>query len=113
MDDSVRDYIDGIDPEYRPHFERLHRLILEAHPDAAVVLSHQIPTYRLGKRRLYVGAWKHGLSIYGWKQGGDDDFTTRRPELMTGKGTIRLRPEDAARIPDEELRSLVRAALTP
>jgi uncharacterized protein YdhG (YjbR/CyaY superfamily) len=113
MDDAVQDYIDGIDPEYRPLFERIHRLILEVHPDAAVVLSYQIPTYRFGKRRLYVGAWKHGLSIYGWKQGGDDGFTTRHPELMTGKGTIRLRPEDAAGIPDEELRNLVRAALEP
>jgi hypothetical protein len=51
------------------------------------------------------------LSIYGWKQGHDAGFTSRRPTLKTGKGTIRLRPEDAAGIPDEELRDLVQAAL--
>ncbi len=59
---------DGIAPEHRPLFDRLHRLILAAHPGAAVVLSYKIPTYKVGGRRLYVGVWKHGVSIYGWQQ---------------------------------------------
>jgi uncharacterized protein YdhG (YjbR/CyaY superfamily) len=111
VDDAVRDYIDRIGPEYRPLFDRLHRLILAAYPDAAVVLSYQIPTYKVGGRRLYLGAWKHGVSLYGW--GGDraDGFLSRHPELKTSKGTIQLRPEDAAGIPDEELTGLIRAAL--
>jgi uncharacterized protein YdhG (YjbR/CyaY superfamily) len=111
VDDAVRDYIEAIAPAHGPLFDRLHRLILEAHPDATVVLSYQIPTYRLGRRRLYLGAWKHGVSIYGWDQGRDGGFTARHPELQTSKGTIRLRPDDAAGIPDDELRALVRAAL--
>ena len=111
MDDAVRDYIDAIAPEHRPLFDRLHRLVLEAHPDAAVVLSYQIPTYKVGRRRLFVGVWKHGVSIYGWQQGRDAGFTARHPELKTSRGTIQLRPHDAAGIPDEELRDLVRAAL--
>jgi uncharacterized protein YdhG (YjbR/CyaY superfamily) len=94
-----------------PLFDRLHRLIISAHPDAAVVLSYQIPTYKVGNRRLYVGAWKHGVSIYGWQQGRDASFTSRHPALKTSKGTIQLRPDDAAGIPDDELRDLVRAAL--
>jgi uncharacterized protein YdhG (YjbR/CyaY superfamily) len=111
MDEAVQGYIDGIAPEYRPLFDRVHRLILAEHPDATVVLSYKIPTYKVGKRRLYVGAWKHGLSIYGWQQGRDDAFTSRHPELKTSKGTLQLRPEDAAAIPDDELSDLVRAAL--
>jgi uncharacterized protein YdhG (YjbR/CyaY superfamily) len=111
MDDAVRDYIDAIDPEHRPLFDRIHRLVLEAHPDAAVVLSYQIPTYKIGRRRLFVGVWKHGVSIYGWQQGRDAAFTDRHPELKTSKGTIRLRPDDASGIPDDELRDLARAAL--
>jgi uncharacterized protein YdhG (YjbR/CyaY superfamily) len=111
MDDAVRAYIEAITAEHRSLFERLHRLILAAHPDAEVVLSYQIPTYKVGKRRLYVGAWKHGVSIYGWQQGLDSGFTARHPELRTSKGTIRLRPEDAAGIPDDELYDLVRVAL--
>jgi len=111
IDQAVQGYIDGIAAEHRPLFDRLHRLILAVHPDAALVLSYQIPTYKVANRRLYVGAWKHGLSIYGWQQGRDGGFTSRHPALKTSKGTIQLRPEDAAGIPDDEFSDLIRAAL--
>lgn len=111
MDDAVRNYIDAIAPEHRPLFDRLHGLVLETHPDAAVVLSYGIPTYKVGRRRLFVGAWKHGLSIYGWDEGQDAGFIARHPDLKRSKGTIHLRPADAAGIDDAELRDLVRAAL--
>ncbi len=113
MDEAVRGYIDGIPSGHRPLFDRLHGLILAAYPDAAVVLSYKMPTYKVGSGRLHVGAWKHGVSIYGWKKGGDAGFTTRHPELKTSTGTIRLRPDDAAALPDQELLDLVRAALGP
>jgi uncharacterized protein YdhG (YjbR/CyaY superfamily) len=111
VDEAVRRYIDGIAPEHRPLFDRLHRLILAANPDAVVVLSYQIPSYKVGTRRVYLGAWKHGVSIYGWPQNHDGGFTARHPELKTSKGTIQLRPEDAAGISDEEFSNLVRVAL--
>jgi|SRR5437016_3906042 len=111
MDDAVRGYVDRIATEHRTLFDRLHRLIIESHPDARAVLSYGIPTYKVGKRRLYVGAWKHGVSIYGWPQDSDAGFTARHPALKKGKATIQLRPEDAALISDDELRELVRAAL--
>ena len=111
MDDAVRAYVEAIAPEHRPLFDRLHRLVLEAHPDAAVVLSYQMPTYKVGRRRLFLAVWKHGVSVYGWQEGHDAGFSGRHPELVTGKGTIRLRPTDAARIGDDELRDLAGAAL--
>jgi hypothetical protein len=113
LDKAVRGYIDGIAVEHRPLFDRLHSLILDACPGVEVVLSYGIPTYRAGKRRLYLGAWKHGMSLYGWPQDNDAGFTSRHPALKRGKGTIQLRPADAAAIPDDELRELVRAALEP
>ena len=111
VDDVVRDYIDAIAPEHRPLFDRLHRLVLETHSDAAVVLSYQMPTYKVGRRRLFVGVWKHGVSLYGWDQGRDAGFIARHPELKTGRGTLQLRPTDADRIADDEFRDLIRAAL--
>jgi uncharacterized protein YdhG (YjbR/CyaY superfamily) len=111
VDDAARDYIDAIAPEHRPLFDRLHTLILEVHPDATVVLSYDIPTYKVGRRRLFLGVWKHGVSIYGWGQDRDAGFVARHPELKTGRGTIRLRPDDAAGVADDEFRELVRAAL--
>ena len=110
MDEVVRRYRDEMDSEYRPVFDRLHRLIVAACPDAEVVLSYGMPTYRIGRRRLNVGVWKHGLSLY-VSPNRDGGFSARHPELAAGKGTIKLRPEDAAQIPDAELQDLVRAAL--
>lgn len=111
MDDDVRAYIEGIAAEHRPLFERLYRLILEAHPEAAVVISYDIPTFKVGRRRFFVGAWRHGISLYGWQEGRDAGFASRHPELLSGRATIRLRPQDAAGISDDELRDLARAAL--
>jgi uncharacterized protein YdhG (YjbR/CyaY superfamily) len=111
VDEAVRGYIDGIAPENRALFERIHRLILAAHPDATVTLSYRMPTYRLGGRRLYLAAWKHGVSLYGWQKDDDGGFMARHPQLRTSTGTIQLRPEQAEAIPDEEFLGLVRAAL--
>jgi hypothetical protein len=111
MDAAVRGYIDAIAPEHRPLFDRLRRLALAEHPETTVTLSYGIPAYKVGRRRLYVGAWQHGVSVYGWQQGRDAGFTDRHPDLRTGKGTIQLRPEDVAAITDDELRDLVCAAL--
>ncbi|HZT97206.1 MAG TPA: DUF1801 domain-containing protein [Chloroflexota bacterium] len=112
IDEGVQKYIDNIDAEQRPLFDRVHSLIMETCPDAQVALSYNMPTYRLAKRRLFVGMWKHGVSMYGWPQDADAGFTERHPDLRTSKGTIRLTPEAAEGIADDELRDLVRAALT-
>jgi hypothetical protein len=111
IDDAVLAYIDHIPAEHRPLFDRLHHLILRARPDVSVVLSYRIPAYKAGGRRLYLGAWKHGVSIYGWRQDHDGGFVARHSALKTSTGTIRLRLEDAARISDEEFLDLMRAAL--
>jgi len=57
MPAEVQACIGGIPPGHRPLFERLHRLILTAHPGAQVTLSYKTPACKAGNRRLYVGAW--------------------------------------------------------
>ena len=111
VDEAVRAYIDEIPAAHRPLFDRLHGLILETYPDVTVVLSYKMPTYKRSGGRLFVGAWKHGVSVYGWDEGRDAGFIARHPGLKTSTGTVRLRPEDAADISDDELRDLVCAAL--
>ena len=111
IDPKVADYIAAIPAEHRPLFDRMHQLILEAVPAAEVALAYDMPTYRVGQRRLHVAAWKHGISVYGWKAEGDGGFTRRHPELKTSTGTIQLRVDQAAQISDQELRELARAAL--
>jgi hypothetical protein len=67
-----------------------------------------MPTFQVGRRRLHVGVWKHGFSVYGWR---DQGFLARDPRTRAAKGTIRLRPEDAEDVTDEELRDLARISL--
>ena len=111
VDPDARAYIDAIPAEHRPLFDRVHRLILEVHPDAEVVFAYKMPTYKVEMRRLYVGVWKHGVSLYGWGEGEDGGITARHPELSSGKGTLRITPTAAEDITDDELRALARAAL--
>jgi hypothetical protein len=105
--------IDGIAPGHRPLFDRIHRLILSLQPAITVVLAYRMPAYQAGHRRLYVGARSTASHCTAGRRGDDGGFTARHPQLLAGKGTIRLRPEDAARISDGELRDLIRAALKP
>jgi len=111
MDSDVLEYIDAIPAERRPLFDRIYRLVLEVHPDAEVVLSYKMPTFVVGRYRLYVGVWTHWVSFYGWEPGRDAGFAARHPGLANGNGTIKLRPVDAAQIPDDELRAFLRATL--
>ena len=108
---DVQAYIDGIPAEHRPLFDRLHRLILTAQPGAVLSLSYKMPAYKSGRRRLHLGAWQHGVSVYGWGADRDDGFSSRHPDLLASKSTIQLRPEDAAAIPDEEFLGFFRASL--
>ena len=112
MSDQVADYIAAIPPEHRPLFDRFVGLLMSVAPDATVRISYGIPTYEVEGKRLYVGVWKHGLSIYGWGQGGDGGFVDRHPELKKSKGTIQLSVDAAASVSDDELLGLVRAALS-
>jgi hypothetical protein len=112
-DREVRRYVDAIAAEQRPLFDRVHALIMEVHPDAEVALSYGMPAYRVGRRRLNVGVWKHGVSIYGWRADRDGGFAARHPTLSSGKGTLRIRPRDAQDITDGELRALLSGAFEP
>ena len=111
MEQGVAAYIAAIPPEHRDLFDRIERLILEANPDATVELSYKMPTYRVGNRRLHLGVWKHGVSIYGWKRQGDGGSTSRHPEFQTSTGTIQLRSDYGDRFSDDEIRHLARAVL--
>jgi Domain of unknown function (DU1801) len=109
-DEAARRYLDEMDGEYRTMFDRLHRLMVTACPDAELVLSYGMPTFRIGRRRLNVGVWQHGLSLY-VSPNRDGGFSARHPALAAGKSTIKLSPADAAAIPDAEFQDLFRAAL--
>ena len=112
-DEGVQAYIGALDPARRSLFGRLHALVLATHPEAEVSLAYNMPVYRVGSRRLSLGAWKHGVSVYGFRKDNDGGFVARHPDLASGRGTIRIGFHDAERITDDELRDLVGGALEP
>ena len=113
MDAEVSAYLDAVAPEHRALFDRVHGLVLQLHPGARCVLSYRMPTFVVGDRRLHVGVWKHGLSLYGWEAGQDGGFAQRHPELDSGKGTLKLPLARAGDLADDELISLLHGALDP
>ena len=80
-DEAVRRYRDEMDSRCRLVFDRLHQLITATCPDAEVVLSYGMPTYRIGRRRLNIGAWKHGLSLY-VSPSRDGGFSARKASVV-------------------------------
>jgi len=111
-DAAAQAYVDGIAADPRPLFDRIHRLIVGEFPDVEVGVSYQMPVYRRAARSLNVGAWKHGVSMYGWPGEGTFSILERHPELSSGKGTLRITRAVADDIRDEELVELVRGALS-
>lgn len=111
MDAAAKTYIEGIDPENRPLFDRIDRLIVGEFPDVEVGIAYQMPVYRRAGRSVNVGAWKHGVSFYGW--GGDEGLSIlqRHPELSSGKGTLRIPRRIADEVSDAELLEVIRRAL--
>jgi hypothetical protein len=109
----VDEYVEALPEAHRALFSRIDGIVLGQFPDAEVVLSYRMPTYRVGARKLHVGGWRHGISLYGWKGSGDGGLTERHPALKTSAGTIQLRPSDGDELTDAELASFARAVLGP
>jgi hypothetical protein len=64
MDEAVQRFIERVPADKRPLFDRLHELFLELYPDAEVVISYQIPTYKASGGRVSLGLWQGGVSLY-------------------------------------------------
>ena len=108
---EVQTYLDGIAAEHRPMWDRVERLVRALHPDVELRITYDMPTFVVGEHRLPVGVWKHGLSLYGLHESNDAGFTTRHPELSSGRGTVKLPTERADDFSDDELEATLKAVL--
>ena len=111
VDSEVQAYVDGIDPANRPLFDRVHGLIVDTFPDVQVGIAYKMPVYRVGDRSLNVGAWKHGVSFYGWVEDASLSVLRNHPELASGKGTLRIPRKVADDITDADLVEVIRNGL--
>ncbi|MEO7369849.1 MAG: DUF1801 domain-containing protein [Ilumatobacteraceae bacterium] len=111
MDPAVQTYVDGIIADTRALFDRIHQLIVGEFADIDIGIAYKMPVYRRGNRSLNVGAWKHGVSFYGFPDEGALPILERHPALFSGKGTLRITHTVADDIRDEELIQLVHSAM--
>jgi len=111
MDDAVQGFLATLDDGHRAMFEHVDALVREDFPEATLTLAYRMPTYRVGRRRLHVGVWAHGVSLYGWDKDHAAGVLDRHPHLRTSTGTVRLRPADLDTLTEGDVRLLIAAAL--
>jgi uncharacterized protein YdhG (YjbR/CyaY superfamily) len=109
MDEAVQRYIDAIPPEQRSLFDRLQSLILELYPDAEIVISYQIPTYKAAGGRVSLGLWKEGVSLYTTDPQHIDEFKSQHPAIKTGKASLNFRVTDE--LPENDVKKVVNRAM--
>jgi uncharacterized protein YdhG (YjbR/CyaY superfamily) len=109
MNRDVRRYVDSVPTDRRPLFDELQSLILGMYPNAEVVISYQIPTYRAKSGWVGLGYWKEGVSLYTNGPHHIAEFQAKYPGIKTGKGSINLKTSD--RVPLAALKKVVRHAI--
>jgi uncharacterized protein YdhG (YjbR/CyaY superfamily) len=81
--------------------------ILDLYPEAEVYISYQMPTYKVGKARVYLGLWKSGVSLHAVSV---ETFTERHPSIKTGRGSLNFKVTDE--LPDADIRDVVKQAIS-
>jgi uncharacterized protein YdhG (YjbR/CyaY superfamily) len=108
---DVQEHIEALDPAHRRLFDRLHQLILDEVPDARVVISYQIPVYKVGRRHVGLNARRpDGVTLTTTSPGHIDAFRRRHPEFKTGKASIQFRLNDE--LPADDIRDVIRRAIS-
>ena len=103
---SVDEYISAQPVETQARLRELRAIIRQVVPDATEVISYDMPTYKLGGRRVQFGAAKRHCALYG---SAIDRFTNELRDFKTLKGTVQF-PLDRP-IPANLVRNLVAAKL--
>ena len=109
MNDEVRRYVKAVSGQRRALFEELERLIKSIYPNAEVVMSYRIPTYRAKSGWVGLGYWKDGISLYTDGPEHVAEFKAKYPMIKTGKGSINLKVTDA--VPAAALKKVIRHAM--
>ena len=109
-DEDVQRFLNSIPVDKRPMFERLQTLVRSLYPDATLVLSYGVPTYRVKTGWVALGYWRDGVSLYTNGRHNIDEFRASHPHVKTGTGSINFRLTDE--VPVESLTGVIRRAMT-
>ena len=103
---SIDEYLDGIDPAFRPELERIRALVTELVPSVEESMSYSMPTLKYKNRALvYFTASKKHMSFYpsSW---AIEEFKDRLADYKTSEHAIRFTLKKP--LPSELIEDLVR-----
>lgn len=103
---SVDEYLDGIDPAFRPELERIRALVTELVPSAEESMSYRMPTLKYKNRALvYFTASKKHMSLFpsSW---AIEEFKDRLTDYKTSEHAIQFTLDKP--LPAELIEDLVR-----
>ena len=109
MNEEVTRYLEAVPEARRPLVERLHTLIVNLYPEAAIDMSYRMPTYKIGEGWVAVANQKRYVSLYTCGAHHLADFKKRYPDIRTGKGCINLKPTDS--VSDSALKRVIEHAI--
>lgn len=108
-DKDVQRYVNAVPKDRKPLFDKLQALILSRYPNAEVVMSYQIPTYRAKSGWVGLGYWRDGVSLYTNGPSHIAEFKAKYPAIKTGKGSINLKVTDE--VPVTALKKVIKHAI--
>lgn len=91
MNKEVQHFMDSVPEDRKPLFNQLHTLILSMYPDADVVLSHGVPTYKAKSGWVALGYRKGYVSLYTNGPHNIAEFKEKYPAVKTGTGCINFK----------------------
>jgi uncharacterized protein YdhG (YjbR/CyaY superfamily) len=107
---TVEEYVEGLGAPQRRLFEQLQALILDELPEAEIVISYQIPLYKVGKLHVGLSARRAGgVTLTTTSSTHIEAFKERHPQFKTNKASIQFDIGDE--LPEADIRDVVRRAV--
>lgn len=109
MDKEVQQYVEAVPEERKPLFDKLHTLILGLYPDAEIVMSYKIPTYKAKSGWVALANQKQYVSLYTNDENYIAAFKSKHPSIKTGKACINFKESDP--VPLADLKKVIKHAI--
>ncbi|QZY52368.1 iron chaperone [Leucobacter tenebrionis] len=103
---TIDEYLDGVDPAFRPELERIRALVTRLVPSVQETMSYRMPTLKYKDRALvYFTASKKHMSFYpsSW---AIDELKDRLSDYKTTEHAVQFTLANP--LPDELIEDLVR-----
>ena len=106
---TADEYLAALPDDQRGALAHLRSVIESAAPEAVLAMSYGVPTFKLRRGLVSIGAAKRHCALYVMSPAVLESFADDVAGFDTSKGTIRFTPD--APLPDELVRRIVAARI--